>query len=132
MVAVLPPKCTEVAASRFVPVIVTDVPPAVGPDVGLMLVTAGRGGETYVNSAASRLADVPPAVVTFRLTVLVPAGAVTVMVVAVSVRMVAVLAPKCTDVAPSRFVPVMVTTVPPAAGPDVGVLFVTVGLAATT
>ena len=34
MVAVLPPTVTEVALERLVPVIVTEVPPAVVPEVG--------------------------------------------------------------------------------------------------
>ena len=35
------PNSTAVAPARFVPVIVTVVPPAVGPDVGLTAVTVG-------------------------------------------------------------------------------------------
>ncbi len=35
------PKVTDEAPARFVPVIVTDVPPAVGPAFGVRLVTAG-------------------------------------------------------------------------------------------
>ena len=35
------PKSTAVAPDRLVPVTVTAVPPAVGPDVGLTPVTAG-------------------------------------------------------------------------------------------
>jgi hypothetical protein len=37
LVAATPPNVTFVALNRFPPVIVTDVPPAAGPDVGLML-----------------------------------------------------------------------------------------------
>ena len=40
---------------------------------------------------------------------------------------VAALAPNLTSLAPVRFVPVIVTVVPPAAGPLVGSTFVTVG-----
>jgi hypothetical protein len=40
-VAALDPKSTAVAPVRSVPVIVTDVPPSVGPDVGDTAVTAG-------------------------------------------------------------------------------------------
>ena len=39
--AAAPAKCTAVAPVKPVPVIVTDVPPAAGPDVGLRPVTAG-------------------------------------------------------------------------------------------
>src|SRR5579864_2985896 len=38
-----PPKSTSLAAARFVPPIVTDVPPATGPVAGLTLVTVGAG-----------------------------------------------------------------------------------------
>jgi hypothetical protein len=40
-VAALLPNVTAAPAAKFVPVIVTDVPPAVGPALGDMLVTAG-------------------------------------------------------------------------------------------
>jgi hypothetical protein len=43
-VAPLTPKLTAVAPFRFVPEIVTAVPPEVGPDDGLMPVMAGGGG----------------------------------------------------------------------------------------
>ena len=41
MVAVLPPTVTEVALERLVPVIVTEVPPAVVPEVGESQVYVG-------------------------------------------------------------------------------------------
>lgn len=41
--AFAPPKLTAVAPSKFSPVIVIAVPPAVGPDVGEIDVTAGGG-----------------------------------------------------------------------------------------
>src|SRR5579872_1856835 len=44
VVAAVAPKCTAVAPVRFVPVTVTDVPPALGPVVGLTAVTVGGGG----------------------------------------------------------------------------------------
>jgi len=37
----VPPKLTEVALARLVPVIVTEVPPAAGPEGGEIPVTAG-------------------------------------------------------------------------------------------
>ena len=42
-VAAVVPKSTAVAPVKLVPVIVTDVPPAVGPLVGLIAVTDGAG-----------------------------------------------------------------------------------------
>ena len=40
-VAAVAPNATVAPLMKLVPVIVTDVPPPVGPDVGLTLVTAG-------------------------------------------------------------------------------------------
>ena len=42
MVAVVVPNFTAVAAERLVPVMVTDVPPLVGPLVGLISATVGE------------------------------------------------------------------------------------------
>ena len=58
----LAPKCTALASVKSVPVIVTLVPPAAGPDDGLTRVTVGGG--TNVNRSAELVALVPPGVVT--------------------------------------------------------------------
>ena len=42
-VAAVPPKLTVAPAKKFVPVIVTPVPPAVGPVLGAIEVTVGAG-----------------------------------------------------------------------------------------
>jgi hypothetical protein len=64
---------------------------------------------------------VPPAVVTATATAPAdPAGVVTVIDVAVDAFTVAVTPPKVTDVGLERFVPLMVTDVPPAADPVLG------------
>jgi hypothetical protein len=48
-VAAVPPMATVAPPTKFVPLIVTFVPPAVEPLVGAMLVTVGAGGgATYV------------------------------------------------------------------------------------
>ena len=53
----------------------------------------------------------------------VPAGVVAVMEVALTTTtLVAVAPPKVTLVAPVKLVPVMVTAVPPARGPDMGLM----------
>jgi hypothetical protein len=53
------------------------------------------------------------------------------MVVAfTTVKLVAGLAPKVTAVAPLKPVPVIVTVVPPAVGPNVGLRLVIVGMSA--
>ena len=44
LVAAAPPNVTVAPVAKFVPVMVTDVPPASGPPFGLTLLTAG--GET--------------------------------------------------------------------------------------
>jgi hypothetical protein len=60
----------------------------------------------------------------------VPAGAVAVIDVGLlTVKVVAAVAPKFTAVAAVKLVPVIVTVVPPVAGPAVGLIDVTVGTA---
>ena len=126
LVAAVTPKFTAVAPVKLVPVMVTLVPPLVGPAVGLMLVTAGTGifAEPIRRSRRTR----PPAVVAVTSTVPAPAGAVAVIRVALlTVKLVAAVTPKFTAVAPVKFVPLMVTLVPPLVGPAVGLMAVTVG-----
>jgi hypothetical protein len=114
-----------------VPVMVTVVPPAMGPPAGLTLVTVG--GRTQVIWSAALVALVPPGVVTVMSTVPgASAGDVAVMDVAeFTVKDTAGVTPKSTAVAPVKFVPVMATTiVGPPAGPVDGGTLVTVGGAA--
>jgi hypothetical protein len=122
------PNSTVVAVSRFVPVMVTIVPPGSGPAVGEIAVTVGAA--TYVKSSALEVADVPPSVSTVTLTLPVPPGAVAVICVPAvfTVKLDTKVEPNLTADAPARFVPMMVTTVPPVAGPSEGVTAVTVGL----
>ena len=76
------------------------------------------------------MALVPPAVVTVTSTVPVPAGEVAVIWFALmTVNEAAALPPNLTAVAPEKFVPVMVTLVPPDGGPVFGLTLVTVGAA---
>ena len=74
---------------------------------------------------------VPPGVVTTTLAVPAAwAGVVTVMDVALfTTRLVAAVPPMVTPVAPVKSVPIMVMLVPPATGPLVGEILVTVGAA---
>ena len=76
-------------------------------------------------------AFVPPAVVTKTLAVpTVPTGVEQVILVAVfPLRLVAATPPMVMPVAPVKFVPVIVTLVPPTVGPLLGVIDVTVGAA---
>jgi hypothetical protein len=81
-----------------------------------------------VKWSADEVAEVPDGVVTVRSTVAEPAGLVAVIEVAeLTEKVVAALVPKSTTLAPSRFVPVMVTVVPPATGPEVGLTETTAG-----
>ncbi len=128
--AAVPPNDTPVTPVRLVPVIVTTVPPAIGPDVGDNEVTVGSaGGATNVYLSPAETTEVPPGVMTVTSTrPAACAGATAVAEVAdTGVTAVAAAVPKVTAVMPVRFVPVIVTTVPPAIGPDVGLIEVTVG-----
>src|SRR5712692_1250792 len=81
LVAVVLPNLTTVAPVKLVPVIVTLVPPAAGPLVGLRLVTAGTARKA--NWSAAPVALVPPGVVTVTSTAPAePAGLVAVIDVA--------------------------------------------------
>ena len=113
------PKAMTVAPVRWVPVTATAVPPVVGPEVGVNVVMVGAGC-TYLNLDDD--VTVPLGVVTLMATVpAVPAGLVTTSFVATSdVILVTGFGPKATAVAPLRWVPLMVTTVPPVVGPEVG------------
>ena len=83
-----------------------------------------------MNWSAAEVAEVPPVVVTVTSTVPVPAGDVAVIEVdETTVKAVAAVVPKFTAVAPVKPVPVMVTAVPPVAGPVAGLTDVTVGAA---
>jgi hypothetical protein len=75
------------------------------------------------------VADVPFGVVTLTLTVagLPTCGLTAVIVVEFTTVGTTASAPKSTAVAPVKPVPVMVTTVPPASGPDEGLRPETVG-----
>ncbi|CAB4897848.1 unannotated protein [freshwater metagenome] len=126
--AAFAPNFTPVAPVRFEPVIVTTVPPATGPLVGLNAVTVGAA--TYVNETA--FADVPPAVVAVTVAApATPAGVVALIDVAdTNVTAVPAFAPNFTVVAPdTNPLPVIVTTVPAVTGPLVGLNNVTVGTA---
>ena len=81
-----------------------------------------------MNTSVGPVAEIPPGVVTVTSDVPEPGGEVTVMEPDASpVTAPGLLAPKSTAVALSRFDPVMVTLVPPAAGPEVGLIIATVG-----
>jgi hypothetical protein len=126
VLAGVPPKLTAVAPVKLVPAIVTEVPPAAGPEDGLTRVTVG--GATYVYWSLVLVALVPPGVVTVMSTVpAAPAGAVAEIWLDLLTTNVAAVPPKLTPVAPVKPVPLIVTVVPPVVGPDVGLTLVTDG-----
>ncbi len=103
-----------------VPVIVTNVLPPSGPADGLIADTVGA----YVKTSYGDVADVPPAAMTVTSTVPVPAGASAAMDVPLAtLKVVAGLsAPKSTAETSLKPVPVIVTQMPPAAGPLDGLM----------
>jgi hypothetical protein len=128
IVAAVPPKVTaSVVAVKFVPVMVTVVPPAVGPEAGATVVTVGAGG-TNLNPVA--FVPEPPESVTVTLTLAATwAGVFTFMVVVlVTDTTVPAVVPNFTAaVVAVKLVPVIVTVVFPAIGPEAGESDVTVG-----
>jgi len=126
-VAAVPPNVTVAPAAKFVPVIVTAVPPATGPLFGLTLLTVG--GAMYVNPLA-RLPLPPPVFVTVTVTApALPAGVVAVIVVLfTTVTPVAAALPNVTVAPVAKFVPVIVTDVPPPVEPLFGLTPLTVGI----
>ena len=123
-VPAVPPKVAPVAPVNPVPVIVTAVPPAAGPLVGVREVMAGTCRNVKSPGCESPLGCCT-------ITSTAPgacAGVVTVMVVSfTTVKAVPAVPPKVAPVAPVNPVPVIVTAVPPAAGPLVGVREVMAG-----
>jgi hypothetical protein len=132
LVAGEPPNVTPVTRLKLVPVMVTAMPPPVLPEVGLTAVTVGAAGAVKVNWSAVPVVDVPLGVVTVMSTVAADsAGEVAVIAESeVTVNDTAVVLPNFTAVAPVNPLPVIVTVVPPAVLPLLGLTPVTLGKAA--
>ncbi len=131
LVANTEPKRTLVVPVKPEPVIVTVVPPAVGPDVGEIPVIVGIGA-LKVNMSAGTAALVPPEVVTKTfLPPLASAGEVAAICVSdTTVKLAAAAGPNATLVVPVKPEPVMVTMVPPAVGPTDGTIPLMTGIGA--
>lgn len=116
----------EAPGAKPEPTIVTLVPPAVGPLVGVSWVTVGG---PYLKPSATDVGLVPPGLVTVTSTVpLVPGGDTAVIDLAeFTVKPAAGTEPNITPVAVVKPLPVIVTVVPPAGGPAFGATFVTAG-----
>lgn len=120
-VAAFEPKSTVEPEVKCEPLMVTPVPPPRGPVFGLTPVTAGNG--LYVKRSEFPVVLVPPGVETVRCTGPgEPEGDVAVHeVVVLQLTEVPAALPNKTEVEPiTKAVPVIVTTVPPLGGPDVG------------
>lgn len=126
LVAAAAPKVTVAPVVKFVPVIVTGVPPVVGPLFGETALTVGTS--PYVNPFA-KLPLWPPASVTVTVTgPAVPAGVVAVIrVVLATTTPVAAAVPNVTVAPVAKLVPVIVTAVPPDVEPVFGETLPTVG-----
>src|SRR5579872_6328210 len=125
LVAAADPNVTVAPDAKFVPAMVTPVPPAAGPLFGLTLVTVGC--PTYVNPFA-RLPLCPPTVTVTVTAPALPAGVVAVIdVLLTTTTLLAAAEPNVTVAPDAKFVPVIVTTVPPAATPLFGLTLLTVG-----
>jgi hypothetical protein len=131
-VAATPANVTVAPAAKFVPVIVTVVPPAVEPTLGVTRVTLGVAGARYVYPPVSVPASNPGLVTTTSTApAAVAGGVVAVIVVEFTTVAVAALPPKVTVAPVAKFVPPIVTEVPPACGPLFGATDVTVGCTTT-
>jgi hypothetical protein len=125
LVAAEVPKVTVAPVAKFVPVMVTAVPPAVDPVFGEMLLIVG---EPYVKPLV-RLPLNPPGLVTVTATgPAVPAGVVAVICAPLTTTtLVAAFVPNVTVAPAKNLVPVIVTAVPPVVGPLFGETLLTVG-----
>jgi hypothetical protein len=116
VVAVVPKK-TSTVLIKPAPVIVTLVPPVVGPEVGVIELITGDGWKLKLSELF-----VPPGVVILIGTVPVTCVGVTVStsVSLTTVKLAAGVVPNFTLVVPARPVPVIATVLPPAVVPAVG------------
>src|SRR6266852_638029 len=108
----------------------TGFPPPAGPLLGLTLPTVGAA--TYVYPFLRLPVCVSGLVTTTFTAPAACAGVVAVICVALTTTTFVAAAPPNVTVAPvAKFVPVMVTAVPPAVGPLLGLTLLTVGAGAT-
>ncbi len=124
-VAAAEPKRTAAAPLKFVPVMVTLVPPAIAPLFGETadMVGAGIDGEVQTKLLTAFLTDVPPGdkIATLWAPISELTGVTTLIWVGLMTENdVPAMDPNRTDVAPVKFVPVIVTVVPALLGPEAG------------
>ncbi len=124
--AATPPTVTEFAPVKFAPIMEIVAPGAA--EVGEKLMMVGAGGRTV--KVVRPLVTVPPGVVMLITPVLAPLGTVMLTVPSRFTVKVAATPPMLTLLAPVRFVPVTVMTVP--AAPEAGEKLVMVGAGVVT
>ena len=127
------PKLTNAPTVKLVPVIVTTVPPTVEPVAGLSWEMVGVLSATKVNRVASEVAETPVRFCTRTLTSPGSEAGATARISpwVMIVTLAASTSPKKTCEPSTKSVPVMVTGVPPVAGPVVSEIEETVGAAST-
>lgn len=120
------PKRTRTAPSKWLPQIVTFVPPIVGPWAGRISSTLGAG--TNVNLVVGLTRLEPPTADTTTKAAPEPDGTATLIRDdEIRRKIFARLAPKRTETEPRKLWPWIVTVVPPLLGPSGGVILVMVG-----
>src|SRR5438093_13253502 len=124
-----PPKETAAPATKPVPVTLTEVPPAVAPLVGVTEATVGAGA-TYVKQPVQLPLCVSGLVTTTFTAPAACAVVVPVMLVALTVETVSAEPPNETIAPLWKSLPAMVTDVPPAVTPLLGVAEFTTGAGA--
>jgi hypothetical protein len=100
------PNVTEVAPVKLLPLIVTTVPPGAGPELGLIPLTVGAGGNTKVKWSWEFACEEPEALMT--KTSMVPAasaGEVAVIELSDWTEKLAETAPNFTWLAPVKYWP---------------------------
>src|SRR5881396_1213176 len=120
-----PPNETVAPAWKPVPLTVSELPPALGPPLGVTELTAG--GATYVKQAAHMPVCASGFVTTAFTGPAACAVVVPVMLVAVIVAIVSADPPNETVAPAWKPVPLTVSELPPALGPLLGVTELTAG-----
>ncbi|HEY8824122.1 MAG TPA: hypothetical protein VIP07_04475 [Candidatus Limnocylindria bacterium] len=123
-----PPNDTDAPATKSLPAIVTEVPPAAAPVFGVTDVTVGGGaGATYVKQEVHVPLCASGLVTTTLTAPAACAVVVPVIVVALIVETVSADPPNDALAPVWKSLPVIVTPVPPATSPLLGATDVTVG-----
>ena len=121
------PKRTVEDEEKSDPETMTVDPPCAGPLEGRTVVTAGGGRYTYLSAFTTALVPLDVATVTLTVPADPDGTTAVIFVVEETVTLLARTVPNFTVAVDVNSVPVIVTIVPPVAGPFEGVSFVTVG-----